>query len=168
MIITLIGMMGSGKTTTGKELEKELEGFALFDMDSEIEKSQGCSVPEIFFIFWEALFRKKETKTIGKRLEKDNIIISTGGGVFENPKNRSLLLEKTKVIYLKTSPEVIFDRIKTETHRPLLGNNFNPEKISAIIEARQANYEKAHFTIDTDFKSPYNIVTEIIKCLNCA
>ena len=101
-------------------------------------------------------------------MKKDNIILSTGGGVFENSENRQLLLEKSVVIYLKASSDVIFDRIKHETHRPLLGSAFTPEKISVIIEKRRVNYELAKFTIDTDMKSPYNIVTEIIECLNCA
>ena len=168
MNITLIGMMGSGKTTVGKELEKQLSGFTLYDTDNEIERVEGCSIPEIFEKFGEAYFREKETAAIRELMKKDNIILSTGGGAFENPANRKLLLEKSRVIYLKTSPEVIFERIKHETHRPLLGKDFSTEKISAIIEKRRANYELAHLTIDTDFKSPYNIVTEIIECLNCA
>ena len=168
MNITLIGMMGSGKTTAGKELEKQLSGFTLYDTDNEIERVEGCSIPEIFEKFGEAYFREKETAAIRELMKKDNIILSTGGGAFENPANRKLLLEKSRVIYLKTSPEVIFERIKHETHRPLLGKDFSTKKISAIIEKRRANYELAHLTIDTDFKSPYNIVTEIIECLNCA
>ena len=70
-------------------------------------------------------------------MKKDNIILSTGGGVFENSENRQLLLEKSVVIYLKASPDVIFDRIKHETHRPLLGSAFTPEKISVIIEKKR-------------------------------
>ena len=168
MNITLIGMMGSGKTTVGKELEKQLSGFTLYDTDNEIERVEGCSIPEIFKKFGEAYFREKETAAIRELMKKDNIILSTGGGVFETPENRQLLLEKSVVIYLKASPDVIFDRIKHETHRPLLGSAFTPEKISVIIEKRRVNYELAKFTIDTDMKSPYNIVTEIIECLNCA
>lgn len=168
MNITLIGMMGSGKTTVGEELGKVLQNFSLIDADSEIERTQGLNIPQIFEKYGEEYFRQKESEVITQILNGDNIILSTGGGAFENPLNRQLLLEKSVVIYLKTSPDVIYDRIKNETHRPLLGKDFSPEKISAIIEKRRANYELAHFTIDTDFKSPYNIVTEIIKCLNCA
>ena len=168
MNITLTGMMGSGKTTVGIELEKALKDFSLVDVDSQIVERNGLSIPAIFEKFGEKYFREEETRVIEEILEKDNLIISTGGGAFENPANRKLLLEKSRVIYLKTSPEVIFERIKHETHRPLLGKDFSTEKISAIIEKRRANYELAHLTLDTDFKSPYNIVTEIIECLNCA
>lgn len=166
MNITLIGMMGSGKTTVGIELEKALKTFSLVDVDSEIVKTRGLNIPVIFEKFGEIYFRELETSMIKKNLNKDNLIISTGGGVFENPENRKLLLENSTVIYLKTSSDVIFERIKNETHRPLLGKDFSVDTISAIIEKRRGNYELAHFTIDTDFKSPYNIVTEISGCLN--
>lgn len=166
MNITLIGMMGSGKTTIGIELEKVLKTFSLVDIDSQIVEKQGLSIPAIFENFGEQFFREKETEEIEEILKKDNQIISTGGGAFENKKNRNLLLENSKVIYLKASPKVIYDRIKTETHRPLLGKDFSIDKIASIIAKRQANYEKAHVTIDTDFKSPYNIVTEILEWLN--
>lgn len=168
MNITLIGMMGSGKTTVGIELEKALKTFSLVDVDSEIVKTRGLNIPVIFEKFGESYFRELETSMIKEFLNKDNLIISTGGGAFENPENRKLLMENSTVIYLKTSPDVIFERIKNETHRPLLSKDFSVDTISAIIEKRRRNYELAHFTIDTDFKSPYNIVTEISGCLNCA
>lgn len=168
MNITLIGMMGSGKTTVGIELEKALKTFSLVDVDSEIVKTRGLNIPVIFEKFGESYFRELEISMIKEFLNKDNLIISTGGGAFENPENRKLLMENSTVIYLKTSPDVIFERIKNETHRPLLGKDFSVDTISAIIEKRRENYELAHFTIDTDFKSPYNIVTEISGCLNCA
>lgn len=74
---------------------------------------------------------------------------------------KNLLLENSKAVYLKTSPEVIYNRIKTETHRPLLGKDFSIDKIVSILVKRQANYEKAHATIDTDLKSPKDIVLGI-------
>lgn len=164
--IALIGMMGSGKTTVGAELQKALPEFAYVDIDELIEKSTQKKISEIFLKYGEHHFRILENDKIKIVIKKQNQIISLGGGAFENEENRTLLLENSTVIYLKTSPQAIYDRIKSETHRPLLRRDFSIEKIKEIMDKRKKNYEKAHFTIDTTGKTPYNIVKEIMGVLN--
>lgn len=162
--ITIIGMMGSGKTTLGKLLEKNLE-IESIDIDSVIEEKAGKSISEIFSKYGEEYFRKLEKETIENTFKSENKIISTGGGAFENKETRDLLLNNSTVIYLKSSPEVIFERIKNNTQRPLLKNNMTVEKIEEILNSRQKNYELAHHTIITDSKNPDEIIEEILGVL---
>lgn len=174
--IILIGMMGCGKTTIGIELEKKLSGFNYIDIDEEIEKSTQQKISEIFSKHGEEFFRMLETEKIKQICNNQNQIISTGGGAFENTENQQIMLNSGLVIYLQTSAEEIFTRIKKETldrgeksageKRPLLKQDFSIEKISLIMKKREKNYKKATITIDTTRKSSYNIVQEIIGVLN--
>ena len=164
--ITLIGMMGSGKTTTAKELSKILPEFKLVDIDDEIEKSSGKKISEIFLKYGEAHFRELETNKIKQFIQNDLQIISAGGGAFENPDNRRRLLENSFVFFLKASPQTIYDRIKAESHRPLLKKNFSVEKIANILSLREKNYKKANYTIETDKKTPQDIAKEIAGVIN--
>ncbi len=164
--IALTGMMGSGKTTVAMELGKLLPEYNLVDIDTEIEQSTNKKISELFLKFGEQHFRILETDKIQKYILGENQIISLGGGAFENDFNREILLENCTVIYLKTSPTEIYNRIKNETHRPLLTKNFSVERIADIIAKRSPNYEKAHIIIDTDGKTPYNIAKEILGVLN--
>ena len=147
--IILIGMMGSGKTTVGAELSKVLPDFRYADIDAEIEKSTQKKISEIFLKHGEPFFRMLEEEKIRKLCKEKNYIISAGGGAFESLENRRIMLENAEVIYLKASPETIYNRIKEENHRPLLKKNFSIEKIASIMHLREKNYEKANFTIDT-------------------
>lgn len=164
--IVLIGMMGCGKTTTAKELGKILPDYKFVDIDSEIEKSTQKKISEIFLKHGEPFFRMLEYEKIRLFCKGIKTIISAGGGAFESEENRKIMLENAFVIYLKTSPEEIYERIKNETHRPLLKKNFSIEKITSIMNMRRKNYEKANITVDTTGKTPENIAKEIIGVLN--
>ncbi len=164
--IALTGMMGSGKSSVSKELSKLLPEYSLVDIDNEIEKTTNKKISEIFLKFGEAHFRMLETDKIQKFVYGKNQIISLGGGAFEDEFNRRIILENCLVIYLKTSPDEIYNRIKNETHRPLLAKKFSVERITDIIKRREPNYEKADVIIDTDNKSPYNIANEILGVMN--
>ena len=165
--IILTGMMGSGKTTVGKELDKVLEEFDYVDIDNEIEKSTQKKISEIFLKHGEPFFRMLETEKIKKFCQNGKKqIISTGGGACENETNRKIMSENGALIYLQTAPKEIFNRIKNETHRPLLRKNFSVEKIADILKKREPNYKKADIIIDTTGKSPENIAKEIVGVLN--
>jgi len=164
--IALIGMMGSGKTTVGKVLSKLLPDFKYIDVDEEIEKSSGKKISEIFLKFGEAHFRILESEKIEKILKNKKQIISAGGGLFEKEENRKLLLENATVIYLETSSQEIFSRIKNEFHRPLLKKNFSVERINEILSKRDVNYRKADIIIKTDNKNPERIAKEIFEAIN--
>ena len=113
--IVLIGMMGSGKTTVAKELSKLIPEYSLADIDEEIEKSTGKKISDIFLKYGEAHFRNLEKDKIEKISQQQNQIISLGGGAFENEENRTIILNSSITIYLKTSPQEIFSRVKCKT-----------------------------------------------------
>jgi len=165
--IVLIGMMGCGKTTTGEELAKIFPEYTYLDIDKEIEKSTQQKISDIFLKHGEPFFRMLETEKIKKIcLNNKKQIISTGGGAFEDEQNRKVLKENGTVIYLKTSPQEIYNRIKSETHRPLLRKDFSIEKIADIMSKRVKNYEKADIIILTDNKTQQEIAKEIEGVIN--
>lgn len=159
--IVLIGMMGSGKTTIGKLLGEKLT-LRSIDIDAIIEQNERRTVSEIFQNEGEKYFRNIERETIKKNFTNKDLIISLGGGAFEDQLTQELLLKNSTVIYLKTSPNVILERIKNNTNRPLLKNQMTVEKIQSIILQRQKNYELANITILTDNKNTDKIVEEIL------
>lgn len=159
--IVLIGMMGSGKTTIGKLLGEKLT-LRSIDIDVIIEQNEKRTVSEIFQNEGEKYFRNIERETIKKNFMNKDLIISLGGGAFEDQLTQELLLKNSTVIYLKTSPNVILERIKNNTNRPLLKNQMTVKKIQSIILQRQKNYELANITILTDNKNTDKIVEEIL------
>ena len=163
--VALIGMMGCGKTTTAKELSKIANGYSAIDLDEEIEKSTGKKISEIFLKFGEPHFRMLESDKIKLVVNKDKIILSLGGGAFESEENRELILKNCTVIYLKTSADTIYERIKNEVHRPLLRKNFSKSRIQDIMKFREKNYEKADVTVVTDNKSPNEVAQEILRVI---
>ncbi len=162
--IILTGMMGAGKTSAAKLLAQKLN-LKLFDIDQIIENNAKSSISEIFQKYGENYFRELEKKTILQTVKPENMVAALGGGAFENPETQEFLLNNSTVIYLKTQPETIYERIKTDLTRPLLKNNMNIEKIRSIINEREKNYQKATFTIATDKKNIEQVVSEIIGVL---
>ncbi len=162
--ITLTGMMGSGKSTVAKALSQILN-CELLEIDSLIEHSKKLTINEIFAKFGEKYFREVEKQTILTSATPENQVIAIGGGAFEDKETREFLLKNTTVIYLKTSSETIFQRIKNDNSRPLLNNQMSTEKIEEIIKKRQQNYKKATLTIITDNKTIEEITTEIRRVL---
>ncbi len=162
--IVLTGMMGSGKTTIAQLLSKELN-IRYIDIDKFIEEKEKTTISKIFENNGENHFRELEKNTIQEVFEPANLIISLGGGALENRQTREFLLNNSMVIYLKTSPEIIYKRIKNNNERPLLNNNMNIEKIAEIISKREKNYQTAHKIIVTDNKTPVQIIKEITGVL---
>ena len=158
--ICLIGMMGSGKTTVAK-MAAQFFGIKFVDIDIEIEQIESMTISEIFAKKGEKYFRNLEKITIKDIYEPEDMIISLGGGAFEDIETRQFLLENAKVIYLKTSAQTIFKRIKNDTSRPLLCGKMSVESIDEILQKREKNYLLAHKIVNTDNKSIENIVWEL-------
>ena len=161
--IILLGMMGAGKTLVGKKLKELFPKLELVDIDEFIENKANMKISDIFAKYSENYFRNLESETIKDICLNDNQIISLGGGAFEKQENQEILNKNGITIYLKATAQTLFDRIKSETHRPLLQQGFGVEKVSEILSKRAHNYEKASIVIDTDGKTPYNIIEEIQK-----
>lgn len=162
--IVLTGMMGAGKTSTGKMLAQQLS-CEYIDLDTQIENDEKISISEIFERYGEKYFRDKETEAIKKIFTPENMVISLGGGTFENQNIRDFLLRNAVVVYLETSAQTIFNRIKNNTSRPLLKNKMNVETINNIINIRKKNYKLATYCIITDNKTIEDTTLEILKCV---
>jgi len=149
--IVLIGFMGSGKSTVGRELHQRL-GYPLIDMDRMIEELIGKKITEIFKEEGEAAFRDFETLQlleIAKQTDRSQII-STGGGVVNRPENRVLLRNLGYVVWLHAPEEVIYERTSRNQDRPLLNHMDARERISTLLAEREPWYrETAHLKIDT-------------------
>ncbi len=160
--ICLTGLMGSGKSTVGAALAQKL-GLEFVDIDAKIEFKTGMKISEIFAQKGEDFFRKIESETLKEFAEKSGQVISTGGGAVQKEGNLKILKENSTVIYLKTSPEVLFERVNADTSRPLLQNEKPFETLCALLEKREPNYQKADIIVTTDGKTVDEIVNEILK-----
>lgn len=157
--IVLIGLMGAGKSTVGKALANSLN-WKFIDIDEEIVKQENMSINDIFAQKSESYFRELETQVIKKFSTYKNAVISLGGGAFEREENRKILLNSSTIFYLYANVDTLYNRIKTDSSRPLL-NCENPKaKLQELLEKREPNYKKAHYTIDTT-KSIEEILNEI-------
>lgn len=159
MILTLIGFMGSGKSSVGRLLAEELS-FTFVDMDDFIEEMTGRKIREIFREDGEEVFRKMETKALSTLLGLDgSLVLATGGGVVTREENRNLLKKSDYIIYLRTGMETIKNRLKNDDSRPLLQGENRDGKIAHLFDERLATYENL-FThvVDTDSLSVLEVV----------
>jgi len=146
--IVLTGFMGAGKTSVGKRL-KEITGMEIVDTDDIIEEEAGMIISEIFKEFGEPHFRELEKKAVAKASALENHIIVTGGGAVLKEENIKNLRKNGKIIYLYAPPEVLYERIKDETHRPLLQIDDPLKKVRELLEYRTPFYADNDFMIDT-------------------
>jgi shikimate kinase len=163
--IFLIGFMGAGKSTIARELQKRL-GMNLVEMDARIVEEQGMSINDIFAQYGETHFRDIESQLILTIGDEGSTVVSCGGGVVLRPQNTEYMKKSGKVVYLKTSPETIFERVRYSTDRPILNGNMNVEYIAGLLEKRRPLYEgAADITVVTDNRSCEEICSEIIQLL---
>ena len=166
--ITLVGFMGSGKTTVGVELSKML-AMEQIDVDRVIEEKMKMRVSEIFQLYGEQVFRQLESSVVEELSNQENVIIfCSGGGVVLNEKNIENLKRTGVVIWLKATPEEIYNRIADDNSRPLLKDSMSVDKIEHMLEGRLPLYEKAaDLVIETDGKSVEQVSLEIVDQLMC-
>lgn len=160
--IFLVGPLGVGKTTIGRQLAKRAH-LVFYDSDQEIEKQTGVSVATIFEIEGESGFRKREHEMIVKLTQLDNIVLSSGGGSILMSENRKALTSRGIIIYLRASFETQLERTNQRKGvRPLLNIPDPFKKIIELDQIRSPLYrEIANFTYDTDVHSPKEIVDQI-------
>jgi shikimate kinase len=160
--IFLIGPLGAGKTTVGRQLARRAH-LVFYDSDHEIEKQTGVSVATIFEVEGEAGFRKRERDMIGKLTQLDNIVLSSGGGSILMPENREAFKSRGTVIYLRASIETQLERTNQRKGvRPLLNTADPLKKIVELSGIRSPLYEEiANLTYDTDVEDPKEIADHI-------
>ena len=163
--IILIGPMGSGKTSTGRILAKEM-GFDFLDTDEEVVERTGVSIAYIFDVEGETGFREREHQALMKFLDNDNVVIATGGGIITHDESRAIIKSHKRVVYLKTSIEKQIERATVSEKRPLLIDVDPAFKLQELMLTREPLYEEiSDIKIDTDEKKPSEIALEIIDRL---
>lgn len=164
--IILVGPMGAGKTTVGKQVAAMLQK-RFVDVDHELEKRTGVSINLIFEIEKEAGFRARETGMLAELLRIENCVIATGGGIITNEQNRSLL-EQTDglVVYLKTEVKHQLKRLKRDKQRPLLQGEGRRQRLLNLARARNPLYEQvADISFASGRTSSYGMARKIVECL---
>ena len=163
--IVLIGFMGSGKSTVGRELHHRL-GYPLVDMDHVIEQRAGKPVTAIFAEEGETKFREMETSLLEELSDPaaPRRIISTGGGVIGAEKNRQLLRHLGYVVWLHAPVDVILERTSRNRDRPLLHTENPAERIASLMAVRDPLYqEAAHLKVDTADLDGAELATGILE-----
>lgn len=160
--IALVGMMGSGKSALSSILAARI-GIEKYEADEIFEQQNSITIKEFFKLYGEKEFRKKETQILKQILKQNEFVLSCGGGVVLSEENRNLLFnDDILTIYLKTSADTIYNRIKHDKTRPLLLVENPKEEIKKIISARENYYNLASLTVSTDNKTLSEIVEKIL------
>ena len=163
--ITLVGLMGSGKSMLGKRLAKQLD-MPFADSDKAIEDAAGLTVSDIFDIAGDSKFREMEERIIAELVATGPLILATGGGAICRAKNAELLLKQSVVVWLQAAPETLMARIGTTVTRPLLAGGDPLEKLHQLRLDRQKHYEKAHIHLNTDGLSGDKALVTLIDALD--
>ena len=162
--ITLIGMMGAGKSSVAPKLAERLHR-PVIEVDELIEKQEGMPIGEIFMAKGEAYFRRSECEMIGKLINEPAAILSLGGGAFMWEATRELLLKETVVFYLAATLDVLCSRVQTGiSTRPLLnvpGVSFE-STMRELLERRERYYKLAHYRVETDLHTPDEVARSIV------
>ena len=160
----LVGMMGSGKTSTGRPLAEQL-GYGFVDADAVIEQAAGCSIPEIFERDGEAGFRNLESQVLSAISQRHSLVVATGGGVVTQQENWGLL-HSGIVIWLDVVSEQLLQRLKADsTVRPLLQNDDPEAVLNALLNERRPLYAEADLTVVINEETPETVADGILQLL---
>lgn len=168
MNVILCGMMGAGKTTIGIKIA-ELTGRRWYDTDGLIVDKHG-KISDIFEYYGEAHFRRLETEIVRELVQKDDLVISTGGGLVLKKENNALLQENGKIVFLRATLETLAKRLKVDGERPLLQASTENirDRLARLLKERAPVYEHvADYVVDVDGKTPEKIAKEIVAIVGC-
>jgi shikimate kinase len=162
--IYLIGMMGSGKTSTGRPLAKRL-GYGFVDADAVIEQVAGCTIPEIFERDGEAGFRSIESQVLNAISQRHSLVVATGGGVVIKPENWGQL-HSGIVVWLDVNRAQLIERLRDDsTQRPLLQQPNPEEALDTLLQERRPLYGEADLTVVIKDESPDAVADGILQLL---
>jgi len=164
--IYLVGPMGSGKSTIGRQLAAGL-GWEFLDSDKEIEGRTGVDIPLIFELEGEAGFRKREKAVIEDFTALNGVVLATGGGAILDPDNRKALASNGLVIYLSAPIDQLVARTSKDRNRPLLQNTDPRVRLEEIMSVREPLYrEVADWVLDTGGRNVRAVVKDILQRLD--
>ena len=171
MLLGLVGMPGGGKSTVGRQLARRLRADFV-DTDTVLEQRIGMPIRSFFEAYGEARFRDLETETLSGVLQMaagSTTVFATGGGIVLREANRKLLRERATVVYLRSTPEDLYRRLRHDTQRPLLQVSNPLAKLRELYKERDPLYnEVAHFVIDTGRPSVAMLANMILMQLEVA
>jgi shikimate kinase len=163
--IYLVGMMGAGKSTVGRALARRLK-LAFVDSDHEIEARCGVKIRVVFEIEGEAGFRAREAQAIAELTRREGIVLATGGGVVLLEENRRLLAARGTVVYLRATPEHLYERVRQDRNRPLLATADPLGRLRELYSERDPLYrEIADLVVDTGRQSVQVLTRGLIERL---
>ena len=158
----LVGMMGSGKTSTGRPLAERL-GYGFVDADAVIEQAAGCSIPDIFDRDGEAGFRSLESQVLSAISQRHSLVVATGGGVVTQPENWGLL-HSGIVIWLDVVPDQLLQRLNADSTVRSLLQTADPEAaLNALLNERRPLYAEADLTVVINDETPEAVADGILQ-----
>jgi shikimate kinase len=167
-IVTLVGMPGCGKSTIGRQLARRL-GWPFVDSDAQIEQRIGCPIRSYFEQHGETNFRDLEQEVLAELTRASPRVLATGGGALLREANRQLLAGRTHVVYLRSTPEELYRRLRHDTHRPLLQVADPLRRLRELYRERDPLYRStAHYVIETGRPTVKMLVGMILMQLELA
>ncbi|WIW00142.1 MULTISPECIES: shikimate kinase [Roseateles] len=169
LVISLVGMPGGGKSTVGRQLARQL-GVRFVDSDTEIEARIGEPIRAFFDRSGEAAFRDIESQVLNELLAREGeFVLATGGGIVLREANRQLLHQASTVLYLRSTPEELFRRLRHDTQRPLLQVRDPLQKLRELYLQRNPLYRSvAHYVLETGRPSVHGLVNMALMQLELA
>jgi len=158
--LALIGFMGSGKSSVGRLVAEQLQ-FTFLDTDEVIETRAGKPITDIFAQDGEPAFREYERRLVEELGAQSKMVLSTGGGLPINPANLANLKTHSLVVCLWTSPDTIYERVRHQTHRPLLNNPDPLAKIRQLLAIREPHYRQADVLMSTELRSVKEVAQQV-------
>ena len=165
--IALIGFMGTGKSTVGRMLAEQLH-FSFLDTDELIESRTRKTISGIFASEGEAAFRELEKSVVAELNTRTRVVISTGGGLGADEANIAVLKEHALVVCLWASPEKIWERVRHQSHRPLLADPDPLAKIRQLLASREKSYKKADVLLNTEARSLKEVAHQVLHQFHLA
>ncbi len=165
--LALVGFMGTGKSSVGRSLAEHLH-FAFVDTDELIESRAGKSIPEIFAQHGEPVFRDLERKVVAELATQQRLVISTGGGLAANAENLASLKMHALVVCLWASPETIWERVRSQSHRPLLKTPDPMGKIRELLVQREPFYKQSDVLVNTERRPVKEVVQHVLHQFHSA
>lgn len=159
--LALIGFMGTGKSSVGRLVAEQLH-FDYLDTDELIQSRTGRTIADIFKKDGEPAFRKLEQQLVGELAARKRTVIATGGGLPTNSLNLTSLKNHALIVCLWASPEKIWERVRNQTHRPLLCDPNPKIKIRELLAAREPFYRQADVLINTDLRSAREAAQQVV------
>jgi shikimate kinase len=163
--VVLVGLMGVGKSTVGRRLDRRL-GLPFVDSDSAIEEAVGLPWGELFERYGEEDFRDGERRLVARLVDGEVRVIATGGGVFVDARTRNLLKERTITVWLDAPVDVLAERTSRRDTRPLLKNGDPKGTLERLAKLEREAYAEAHIHVKSGDGAHREVVEAIVRALD--